>query len=315
MNRAMRERNCIVCESDRKQTLEEQGFKDEYLDLIHPSYQRDARRLVICESCGFVYHDPQLDERDIEALYDKFRDASFRNESPDAYFDRITSLPKAGSENQAKVEWLRVHAPELLHRGGRLLDIGCGGGVFIHTFLQNISGWSAAGVEPTVAFAELAARRLATQVIAGSYRSGLFAGQRFDLISVNQVLEHVVDPVAFLADVREDLADGGLLYLEVPDVLDLGYLAPNHDRFMMQHLWVFSRASLVNVCRRAGYTLVALDQQVTIRQKRNLVALLSKSRAAADTAANGDLLRDEPEWVTSLRQEYHSRAALAARAS
>ncbi len=302
----MRETNCIICQSDRKRTLEEQGFRDDYLGLIHPSYQHEARRLVICDGCGFVYHDPQLDERDIEALYDKFRDASFRNESPDAYFDRITSLPKAESENQAKVEWLRVHASEQLRRGGRLLDIGCGGGVFIHTFLQNCADWNAAGVEPTPAFAELAARRLARPVIAGIYRSGLFAGPRFDLISINQVLEHVVDPHAFLGDVRQDLADSGLVYLEVPDVLDLGFLAPTHDRFMMQHLWVFSRSSLANLCRRAGYTVVALDQQVTFRQKRNLVALLSKNPSAADAAVDRELLRDEPEWVVSLRRQYHS---------
>lgn len=308
----MRETNCIICKSERKQTLEEQGFRDEYLDLIDPAYQDDPRRLAVCEDCGFVYHDPQLDERDIETLYDKFRDASFRNESPDAYFDRITSLPKAGSENQAKVEWLRVHAAETLRGGGRLLDIGCGGGVFIHTFLQNFPGWDAAGVEPTVAFAELAGRRLARPVVAGSYRSGLFGGQRFDLISVNQVLEHVIEPVAFLADVRKDLADSGFVYLEVPDVLDLGHLAPTHDRFMMQHLWVFSRSSLANVCRRAGYDVVALDQQVTVRQKRNLVALLSKTTAVADTLEDAELLRDRPEWVASLREEYHSRSAVAA---
>jgi SAM-dependent methyltransferase len=185
--------------------------------------------------------------------------------------------------------------------------------VFIHTFLQNVNGWNAAGVEPTPAFAELAARRLARPVIAGGYVSGLFPGQRFDLISVNQVLEHVVDPVSFLRDVRKDLADSGLVYLEVPDVLDLAFLEPAHDRFMMQHLWVFSRSSLTNVCRRAGYTVVSLDQQVTLRQKRNLVALLSKNPVAGDVATDVsqgfELLRDEPGWVASLRRQYRDHAA------
>jgi len=301
----MRNRNCIVCESDRKQPLEDQAFRDDYLDLIDPAYQQGVRRLVICEGCGFVYHDPQLDDRDVATLYDRFRDASFRNESPDAYFDRITSLPEAESENLAKVEWLRAQVPELLGKGGRLLDIGCGGGVFIHTFLHSCAGWDAAGVEPTPAFAELAARRLNRPVITGSYRSSLFAEQRFDLITVNQVLEHVIDPVAFLEDVRHNLADSGLLYLEVPDVLDLGHLPPSHDRFMMQHLWIFSRSSLVNVCRRAGYSPVAVDQQVTVRQKRNLVALLSKSGEVAAGQDNG-LLRDAPAWVASLRRQFRA---------
>jgi SAM-dependent methyltransferase len=305
----MRIVNCIICASDRKRTLEEQHFKDDYLELIDPLYQNELRSLVICEECGFVYHDPQLDERDIAVLYDKFRDVSFRNESPDAYFDRITSLPKDQSENFSKVQWLRERLSKFTVKKGRLLDIGCGGGVFIHTFLQNCPGWTACGVEPTPAFAELARRRLNQPVIAGSYRSGLFEGKVFDLITINQVLEHVVDPVGFLMEVRNDLAEGGYVYLEVPDVLDLGHLTPNHDRFLMQHLWVFSKSSLGNVCRHADYDILGIDQQVTVRDKRNLIVLLS-ARAATQPQ---DLLRDAPEWVLSLRREYHEAAAQSAK--
>ena len=305
----MRIVNCIISASDRKRTLDEQRFKDDYLELINPLYQNELRSLVICEGCGFVYHDPQLDERDIAVLYDKFRDASFRNESPDTYFDRITSLPKDQSENFSKVQWIRERLSKFTVMKGRLLDIGCGGGVFIHTFLQNFSGWTACGVEPTPAFAELAGRRLNQPVIAGSYRSRLFEGKVFDLIMINQVLEHVVDPVEFLMEVRKDLAEGGYVYLEVPDVLDLSHLTPNHDRFLMQHLWVFSKSSLGNVCRRAGYDILGIDQQVTVRDKRNLIVLLS-ARAATQPQ---NLLRDVPEWVLSLRRKYHEAAAQSAK--
>jgi SAM-dependent methyltransferase len=300
----MRTVSCLVCRSDRKAVLEQQTFKDDYLELIDAKYNQQPRALVLCSDCGFVYHEPQLDQRDTQTLYDKFRDASFRQESPDQYFDRITSLPKAQSENTAKVDWLREHLPDATRKPGRLLDIGCGGGVFIHTFLQNFSHWTAAGVEPTSAFAELAGRRLQMPVIAGSYRSGLFPNSKFDLITINQVLEHVLDPIEFLKDVSNDLADGGHVYLEVPDLLDLSYLPPEHDRFLMQHLWVFSRASLQNVCRKAGYSVVAVDQQVTIRAKRNVVVVLKK-----DPGAAGDLVRDDVQWVQSLRKEYRGRAA------
>ncbi len=104
----MRSVNCIICESNHKRTLEEQPFRDAYLEIINPDYQNVPRRLVVCEGCGFVYHDPQLDEADATILYERFResalsdqfaDASFKKETPDEYFDRITSLPKGQSEN------------------------------------------------------------------------------------------------------------------------------------------------------------------------------------------------------------------------
>jgi SAM-dependent methyltransferase len=271
----MRTGNCLVCESGVKRTLAQQTFKDDYLELIEPRYQLAERRLVACEQCGLVFHDPQLDDRDIVKLYERFRDLSFRGEAPDAYFDRITSLPDAQSENFAKVSWMRDRLSDRLSRVGSLLDVGCGGGVFIHTFLKRVTGWTAAGVEPTPAFAELAGRRLRLPVIAAGYRSGLFAPRRFDLITVNHVLEHVVDPIGFLADLRNDLAESGLVYLEVPDVEDFGHLDPAHDRFQMQHLWIFSEPSLSNVCERAGFAVSTLEHQLTVRDKRNIVVVLS----------------------------------------
>ncbi len=183
---------------------------------------------------------------------------------------------------------------------GQLLDIGCGGGVFIHTFLENYPDWSANGVEPTPSFAELAGRRLGATVISGNYKSGLFPDTRFDLITINQVLEHVLDPVDFLRDVRRDIAPGGYVYIEVPDVEDFSHLSPDHDRFRMQHLWVFSKASLANVCQHAGYRVHFMDQQVTVRGKRNVLALLT-------VRPDGEAViekRDDPSWVLSLRQQY-----------
>ena len=274
----MRRVDCIVCQSTEQRTVATQSFRDEYLDLIDPSYQQEERSWVACADCGFVYHDPQLDESDTAVLYDKFRDASFRNETPDAYFDRITSLPAEQSENYAKAEWLEATLPRLSKAGGRILDIGCGGGVFLHTFLQRFPSWQAFGVEPTTAFAELASRRLDRPVIAGAYSRGK-AGVAFDLITCNQVLEHTIDPADFLRDIHADLAPGGHLYIEVPDTSDFESLPPEHDRFLMQHLWYFTDVSLQRLAGAAGLETVITEKQVTKRGRNNLVALLRRGAA------------------------------------
>ena len=301
----MRTVSCFICGSDQKKTVYEQRFKDRYLELINPVYQSEPRSLVVCQGCGFVYHDPQLDQSDITVLYSRYRDDSFRNESPNEYFDRITSLPKGESENYAKSEWLCGAIPDFMKKGGRLLDIGCGGGTFLRTFLENNPAWTACGVESTPLFAELARRRLNLPVMKCSYQSGLFPKQRFELISINQVLEHVLDPVAFLQDMRNDLAGEGYVYLEVPDILDLSHLPPEHDRFSMPHLWVFSESSLTNVCRRAGYEIRVLEHQVTVRHKRNLVVLLTKQTSDPDPDV---WLRDDPQGVLLLRRQYYEAA-------
>lgn len=294
----MQHTDCIVCGSKHKEVLARQSFDDHYLDLINPTYQKESRSLSLCSDCGFVFHDPRLDDADMTTLYNKFRDASFRQETPDEYFDRITGLPAEQSENYAKVQWIKKNLGSKVP--GKMLDIGCGGGVFMHTLTQYIPGWQGYGIEPTIAFAELAARRLGRPVLAEPYRPGLFPGVKFDLITINQVLEHMADPVGFLRGVQAELADGGHIYLEVPDVEDLSHLPPDHDRFLMQHLWVFSKSSLSNICHQAGYAILQSEQQVTIRNKRNLVFLLQAEAGATKTA----LLKDDPQWVKSMQAAF-----------
>ena len=105
----MRTVDCIVCGSARKGVLAEQTFPDDYMDMADAAYVGRTRCMMLCEDCGFVYHEPQLDAHDQAVLYSKFRDATYRGETPDEYFDRITGLPPDQSENTQKVQWLRAN--------------------------------------------------------------------------------------------------------------------------------------------------------------------------------------------------------------
>ena len=89
------------------------------------------------------------------------------------------------------------------------------------------------------------------------------------------MLEHVENPIDFLTKVRSSLIGHGKVYIEVPSILDLEYLPSDHDRFMMQHLWIYSKNSLSSVCNRTGFKVDEIEQVTTIRNKRNIVALLS----------------------------------------
>jgi SAM-dependent methyltransferase len=288
---------CYLCGADEPVEIDRQEWPDTYLTLLGGTLNDQSRRLVVCNACGFVQRDPKLTPEELDVLYQRFRDHGVTTETPDRYFDRITSLPPGKSENHDKLEWL---APRLArHFGpkgpGSALDIGCGGGVFFHAFAKRFPDCRMVGVEPTPAFAELARRRLGIMVIDAMYGEGLIE-ERFDAIFAIQVLEHVFDPVAFLGSVRRNLNPGGVAYIEVPDVHDFGYLPPDHDRFMSQHLHVFSRASLTEVCRRAGLKIVDLDAARTLRDKHNLLALVTP-----DVAAPG-AWREPAEHILALRR-------------
>ncbi|HEY4215993.1 MAG TPA: class I SAM-dependent methyltransferase [Gemmatimonadaceae bacterium] len=268
----MQDVSCYLCGSTDRQVVARQTFTDNYLGLIDPSFQGADRTIVACDECGLVYRAPQLDDRDLKVLYDHFRDASFRGETPDQYFDRIDALPDAESENFQKIVWLEQRIPDVLAKGGAILDIGCGGGVFLAKFVRHFPKWTGAGVEPTVSFAELAARRTGMTVAADSYRPGLLP-QKFNLICLIQVLEHVLDPIGFLQGVRRDMAPKGWLYLESPDVSDFGILPFDHDRYHAQHVYIYSLPLLEYIFAKAGFVIQHSSIETTVRDKRNVVIL------------------------------------------
>ncbi|MNC95890.1 hypothetical protein D3C83_131150 [compost metagenome] len=82
----------------------------------------------------------------------------------------------------------------------------------------------------------------------------------------------------------------------MPHIADIGHLPASHDRFLMQHLWFFSTASLTNVCRLAGFEPIAVEQEFTIRERNNAVMLMKP--AAAGTKV--ELAKDDPTAIRAM---------------
>jgi SAM-dependent methyltransferase len=110
---------------------------------------------------------------------------------------------------------LRHHKP----KGGSVLDIGCGIGTFLAVCRQE--GWHVTGVEPSSIACEVARREYGLELINGPFSSAMFQGKKFDAIFAAQVLHHLPDPVAFVADIDRVLADDGILILRTPNLIPL----------------------------------------------------------------------------------------------
>jgi len=152
----------------------------------------------------------------------------------------------------------------------RILDIGCGAGAFGAALKAKRKGLSVTGVELDPDAAE-AARAHLDEVVTGDAASAVprLSEQRFDVIALNDVLEHVVEPEALLRDLRGLLADDGCVVASIPNVrwffnvwdltlrgrwdyTDAGILDRTHVRF-------FTRASLPGLFERGGYRLETVE--------------------------------------------------------
>jgi 2-polyprenyl-6-hydroxyphenyl methylase/3-demethylubiquinone-9 3-methyltransferase len=98
--------------------------------------------------------------------------------------------------------------------GLRCLDLGCGAGLLSEPLARagaRVTGIDAAERNIAVARAHAAAAGLAPDYRCGEPAQALAADERFDVILLLEVVEHVADVPAFVAQALDHLAPGGLV--------------------------------------------------------------------------------------------------------
>ncbi len=164
---------------------------------------------------------------------------------------------------------------------GRLLDIGCGDGRFLA--LCREAGWTCYGVELSRQAAAQAAQRGITMLPNDwlNQASGpQDAGDRYDVITLVNVLETVSDPVAVLRRVRQALVPAGLVLIRVSNGAFHVPLRRTAQRLGLQfeqafHLFVYTPRAVRELLR-----LAALEP-ISVRNSRTSLAPIHLSERVA----------------------------------
>lgn len=166
----------------------------------------------------------------------------------------------------------RLLALALADGPGRVLDVGCSSGYLARPLVD--AGARVVGVELDPAAAEQA-RSVCEEVVVGDVESLDLPLEpaSFDVVLCGDVVEHLRDPGAALARLRPLLRPGGRLVLTTPNVANwamrLGLLVGRWrytERGILDrtHTHLFTRATLVETLKRAGYDVVDLDFTVPL---------------------------------------------------
>lgn len=132
------------------------------------------------------------------------------------------------------IETLRKYAPDFRVEGARVLDVGCGDAGALIAFAEK--GAQCAGIECFDTSLERGRLRAADHGVEVDLRKGVaesipFPDASFDLVMLDNVLEHVTDRPGTLREVRRVLKPGGLLYMVTPKPFSLYSLwnDPHYD--------------------------------------------------------------------------------------
>jgi SAM-dependent methyltransferase len=197
-------------------------------------------------SCGVGYLETQPDDDELSMLYREF------------YYPEHHGTAVFENSTRFKAE---QHLDALDNRLGlsreSVLDYGCGEGVFLE--LARERGITVAGVEfDDVGRATAQSKGFRVERVIDQFQPGSFS-----LVYMNDVIEHLRDPVADLRSIRARLAPGGALFVVTMNMRGLTPRLRGGKWGVVTnptHLWFYDKSSLSETLRRAGFDRIEVQR-------------------------------------------------------
>jgi 2-polyprenyl-3-methyl-5-hydroxy-6-metoxy-1,4-benzoquinol methylase len=232
-------RNCPVCQNNTF---------TEYLNVQDFTVSQEKFSIQACKKCGFKFTNPRPDLTQIGDYYKAESYISHTNTSKGLISKLYHSVRKYTLKGKLNL------INRLIPKKGKLLDVGCGTGMFLNVCREN--GWTVNGIEP-----DNGARQIAEQINEAAIKTEVltsFKNETFDVITMWNVLEHVHLLNETVDWLKERLSNSGYLIIAVPnheskdaEIYQEYWAAYDVPR----HLYHFSQKSIKQLFEQKGFSL------------------------------------------------------------
>jgi 2-polyprenyl-3-methyl-5-hydroxy-6-metoxy-1,4-benzoquinol methylase len=226
------EPSCVFCQKPLRETVLEA--------TVAGTASSRTFKLLRCSGCELVATIPRLPKSELEAYYQP------------GYWGRASPDDLAWVRRD---QWSHTAFLERFRREGRILDVGCGLGLFLPAL--DPRRWERYGLEAMPAAYQQAVSRLGpNRILTAELTAAEFPPEHFDVITFWDVLEHLPDPVAALRQAFRLLRPGGEVLVRLPNLA--GYTARRfgedwYGLSLPYHLYHFTPATLTRLLEASGF--------------------------------------------------------------
>jgi SAM-dependent methyltransferase len=266
--------SCILCGSENLKLFDQREFKGYKVTNW------------LCQRCGLVTLSPRFSDEELAEFYSaEYRQIYQGSQEPTA---------KDLEVQRGRAKHLAGLAREALPQCATHLDIGCSAGLLIQAIAQ-IYSCTNTGVEPGDAYRNYCIRQGLT-VYPNLETLKVKHRDKFDLITMSHILEHISDPVGYLIMLRTELLNSnGILLIEVPNLY-------GHNCFEIAHNYSFSPCTLKQTLQKAGFAVEQMKQHCLPRKTPRLLYLTAIARPLSNPSTAYCVRRNYP-WLVHLQRE------------
>lgn len=226
-----------------------------YLKLKDEFLTKESFEIHECKACGLLFTETRPDSSQIGRYYASENYLSHQ-ENKKGFIPRLYERVKSVNlKNKWKMstEGMAV---------GKILDIGCGVGDFLHT--MESKGWETTGIEPSKEAQAIARKRMKAQLFSPEEIEQL-QDQSFDLITMWHVLEHVEDLNNELTELKRLIKPNGRIVIALPNykAYDAQYYKQYWGAYdVPRHLNHFNKKTITKIFNTKGLELKKTDKLV-----------------------------------------------------
>ncbi len=218
---------------------------------------------TICKSCGIVFANPVADEQELNAFYKNYYDkGNFGNlQYKQKTISQFENIKKATIQELFKLDRnVKYYTGE-----GNYLDVGFGLG--FHLYIAQKLGYQVYGTEldkDCIDFVQ--PYILAAQLYNGDLLSAKYENNQFDIINICHVIEHLIDPNSYLAELNRIVKTEGLIIVSTPNIGAIAYKLYRAFNFInfrvplivdgLEHTVIFNDANLKKAIQAHGFEII-----------------------------------------------------------